>query len=294
MDTFRYMRDNAEDLGITEDVKDDSEFYQWFRQLYNNSDVSELLSQIAADEVAREEAIAQMAEINAELAQAQVETGMSIGEITDIEDYEAYKNQYVTELRNLLKTSGADMNKYTDDVLSNMADNYLSTYTSIAGIIENANIKDAIKERLMANGKDSEEDIDAFLDKAEKDGTLSFVAQVTTDFSTIDSLQQSMDYIQAQANKQTITAAVEVASGALKKDGMTLDDWSTIKNSGIDWGNEEKDIVDYNSFLLMSYEEQVAYLQGLEEKYSQALEDSIDTFIDVNTKRVDKELIPAL
>jgi hypothetical protein len=103
-----------------------------------------------------------------------------------------------------------------------------------------------------------------------------------------------MDYIQAKANEQVITAAVGVASGALKKDGMTADDWKTIQNSGIDWGNEEQEIISYNSFLLMSYDEQVAYLQSLEERCSQALENSIQTVIDANVKRIDEELIPAI
>ena len=286
MDTFRYMRDNAEDLGITEDVKDDSEFYQWFRQLYNSSDVSELLSQIAADEAAREEAIAQMAEVNAELAQAQVEAGMSISEITNTEDYEAYKNQYITELRNLLEASGADMSKYTDDVLSDMADNYLSTYTNIASIIEDSNIKDAVKERLMNSGQDSESEIDAFLAQAEEDGTLQVVAQVVTDGSTIDSLQQSMDYIQAKANEQTITAAVEVASGALKEDGMTQDDWNTIQNSGIDWGNEEQGIIEFNQFMAMTYQAQVEYLDNL----ANAARERFNNSLSEQMSNVDTEL----
>ena len=51
-----------------------------------------------------------------------------------------------------------------------MADNYLSTYTNIASIIEDSNIKDAVKERLMNSGQDSESEIDAFLAQAEEDG----------------------------------------------------------------------------------------------------------------------------
>lgn len=275
-DAFRYIRDES---GIDKDYLDDSEAYQWLRTLYNDSDVSELLAQITSDEAAREEAVQQMAEINTELAQAQVEAGMSISEITNTEDYEAYKNQYITELRSLLEASGADMSKYTDDVLSDMADNYLSTYTNIAGIIENANIKDAVKERLMNSGQDSESEIDAFLAQAEEDGTLQVIAQVVTDGSTIDSLQQSMDYIQAKANEQTITAAVEVASGALKENGMTQDDWNTIQNSGIDWGNEEQGIIEFNQFMAMTYQAQVEYLDNLanaaREKFNNSLSDQM-------------------
>ena len=282
-DAFRYIRD---DSGIDKDYLDDSESYQWLRTLYNDSDVSELLAQIAEDEAAREEAIGQMAEINTELAQAQVEAGMSISEITNTEDYEAYKNQYITELRSLLEASGADMSKYTDDVLSDMADNYLSTYTNIANIIEDANIKDAVKERLMNNGQDSESEIDAFLAQAEEDGTLQVVAQVITDESTIDSLQQSMDYIQAKANEQTITAAVEVASGALKEDGMTQDDWNTIQNSGIDWGNEEQGIIEFNQFMAMTYQAQVEYLDNL----ANAARERFNNSLSEQMSNVDTEL----
>jgi hypothetical protein len=81
------------------------------------------------------------------------------------------------------------MTQYTDDVLSDMADNYLSTYSNIANIIENSNIKGAVKERLMNGGQDSESEIDAFLAQAEEDGTLPVIAQVITDTSTIDSLE---------------------------------------------------------------------------------------------------------
>lgn len=286
LDGFKYVRDNSEDLGITETDQRESEAYQWLRTLYNDSDVSELLAQIAEDEAAREEAIGQMAEVNAELAQAQVEAGMSISEITNTEDYEAYKNQYITELRSLLEASGADMSKYTDDVLSDMADNYLSTYTNIANIIEDANIKDAVKERLMNSGQDSESEIDAFLAQAEEDGTLQVVAQVVTDGSTIDSLQQSMDYIQAKANEQTITAAVEVASGALKEDGMTQEDWSTIQNSGIDWGNEEQGIIEFNQFMAMTYQAQVEYLDNL----ANAARERFNNSLSEQMSNVDTEL----
>lgn len=279
LDGFKYVRDNSKDLGISTTDKNDSEAYQWLRTLYNDSDVSDLLAQIAEDEAAREEAIGQMAEINAELAQAQVESGMSISEITNTEDYEAYKNQYVAELRSLLEASGADMSKYTDDVLSDMADNYLSTYSNIANIIEDANIKDAVREKLANNSNNTSAEIDAFLDQAEKDGTLNVVAQVITDASTIDSLQQSMDYIQAKANEQAITAAVEVASGALKEDGMTQDDWNTIQNSGIDWGNEEQGIIEFNQFMAMTYQAQVEYLDNLaneaREKFNNSLSDQL-------------------
>jgi ActR/RegA family two-component response regulator len=88
-----------------------------------------------------------MAEINAELAQAQVESSLSIQEITDIDQYKAYREQYVTELKTLLQESGADMNKYTDSVLEDMADAYLTGYSNIATIIEENDIMGAIKEK---------------------------------------------------------------------------------------------------------------------------------------------------
>lgn len=274
-EAFAYIRDNSDELGIDKNYKDESEAYQWLRQLYNASDVADLLAQIAEDEELRDSAVAEMAQINAELAQAQVENGLSIEEITDVDSYNSYKEQYVAELRRLLEESGADMSKYTDDVLNDMADQYLSTYTHLKNIVEDASLEEAIRERLSQNPNNNTADIDRFLEQAENDNTLRVAAQVITDASTTESLQQSMNYIQTKANDMTITAAVEVAGKALKEDGMTQEDWSTIENSGIDWGNQEQGIIEFNEFLAMTYQEQVNYLDNLSNEANQRFSNTL-------------------
>lgn len=269
LEGFKYVRDNSKDLGISETDQRDSEAYQWLRTLYNDSDVSELLSKIAADEAAREEALAQMAEINAELAQAQVESSLSIQEITDIDQYKAYREQYVTELKTLLQESGADMNKYTDSVLEDMADAYLTGYSNIATIIEENDIMGAIKERTSLDS--------TTLDKVAADYKDFFTISKHVEFDKIQSeeeLRNILDILQAQANATKIQTQIDVvhtAKGNLKEN-MTLTDYNDFKiESGINWGEFDetlnKEIISYGEFLQLAYSQQIEYLDNLEQSY---------------------------
>jgi hypothetical protein len=75
--------------------------------------------------------------------------------------------------------------------------------------------------------------------------------------------------LQAEAEKEEITVtlnAVNSAQDTLKEDGMTEEDLVALRDGGIDWGNEDAGIMDFSSFLSMSYDEQKAYLDELETK----------------------------
>jgi hypothetical protein len=61
---------------------------------------------------------------------------------------------------------------------------------------------------------------------------------------------------------------------------MSQDDWDKVKNSGIDWGNEEEGIIEYSEFVAKTYEEQVKYLEALEYDYRNKL---LEAANDINT-----------
>ena len=270
------IKDVLNDENITSEQLKKSEFYngvvQWLADnetYYQNVIASQEQLKLYGEN---------LAEIEASIV------NMDIAQVDSWEDYESYKSDYIDSLRktfeeyNLIPEDIQGDEEKIQEYFEGLAETYLLGYQHVDEIVTNHNIRDAIKERLSNNGNSNNE-IDQFLDQAEKDGTLQVVAQVITDASTIDSLQQSMDYIQAKANEQAITAAVEVASGALKEDGMTQDDWNTIQNSGIDWGNEEQGIIEFNQFMAMTYQAQVEYLDNLaneaREKFNNSLSDQL-------------------
>ena len=270
------IKDVLNDENITSEQLKKSEFYngvvQWLADnetYYQNVIASQEQLKLYGEN---------LAEVEASIV------NMDIAQVDSWEDYESYKSDYIDSLRktfeeyNLIPEDIQGDEEKIQEYFEGLAETYLLGYQHVDEIVTNHNIRDAIKERLSNNGNSNNE-IDQFLDQAEKDGTLQVVAQVITDGSTIDSLQQSMDYIQAKANEQTITAAVEVASGALKEDGMTQDDWNTIQNSGIDWGNEEQGIIEFNQFMAMTYQAQVEYLDNLaneaREKFNNSLSDQL-------------------
>lgn len=270
------IKDVLNDENITSEQLKKSEFYngvvQWLADnetYYQNVIASQEQLKLYGEN---------LAEVEASIV------NMDIAQVDSWEDYESYKSDYIDSLRktfeeyNLIPEDIQGDEEKIQEYFEGLAETYLLGYQHVDEIVTNHNIRDAIKERLSNNGNSNNE-IDQFLDQAEKDGTLQVVAQVITDGSTIDSLQQSMDYIQAKANEQTITAAVEVASGALKEDGMTQDDWSTIQNSGIDWGNEEQGIIEFNQFMSMTYQAQVEYLDNLanaaRERFNNSLSDQM-------------------
>jgi hypothetical protein len=55
--------------------------------------------------------------------------------------------------------------------------------------------------------------------------------------------------------------AASTAKDSIKESGMTQEDWAKVRDSGIKWG--EEGIMEFNDFLNMTYEGQMAYLDSI-------------------------------
>ena len=93
------------------------------------------------------------------------------------------------------------------------------------------------------------------------------------------------------ANNQLELDYVQTAQESLKKT-MDQSDWDKIKKSGIDWGNKEKDIIDFSDFVKKTYEEQVLYLEELNARYvdtSATMSNEIGIQTEDRLKEIEKE-----
>ena len=92
-------------------------------------------------------------------------------------------------------------------------------------------------------------------------------------FQSEDAIKSELTRLQGVADENEIEvkiSAIEAASGLLKEDGMTTEDWIGIRDSGIEWGKEG--VVQFTEFLAMSYEEQSKYLSRIQADQNETLE----------------------
>jgi hypothetical protein len=123
---------------------------------------------------------------------------------------------------------------------------YVAAEKRIEGIRDNAG--DAVAE-----------DLYAMVDKLDDEQTALFLEVDVNKYQTEAAIMSEIERLQGMADQEEIQLKIEAinnAQSALKESGMTQEDWTTIKDSGIDWGNEEAGIMEFTDFLKMSYSDQ--------------------------------------
>lgn len=187
-------KENKEELGITKAYMDDSEAYTWFKELYNASDVTDILNDLNEAESTIESSIAQLADIEAQLYNADNDPS----NITNEEEFEQYKQNYISQLKNTMEKYGIDAKQYTDEYFDELANQYLLGFDNLNSIIEKVTLKSAIAKKLPDNN-----DVEEFLDQVEAAGNLELLATIVVDENS------SLEKIKTQYNK--IVAEAELA-----------------------------------------------------------------------------------
>lgn len=230
----------------------------------NYKNLTEWIDKSAEAITAYEEAIANLSETEAEavfLEEGQ-ETGIKPEDINSVQKYTQYRQQLIDRLaqeRGVTAEMGEEYQKVQDDIdaiLSN--DSFLSKYSQI-----NDALDDAAKKTGIANDK-LHEIYDGLSDEEKE----VFFSINFDGVKTEEQLRKQLALAQALADAEQLEVKVNVvreAKSNLSED-MTAADYSAFKDeSGINWG--EDGVIKYSEFLTKSYQEQVNYLNNLEQEY---------------------------
>ena len=247
---------------LSVDVQKNSEMFRWYESIVKagkdtladkNSATSEVEAQIQA--YAKN--------------QTQADMEMSYDQVKTYEEYLAIRDEFVKNLREGYSEAGLDID-YTgfetaEEYLESIAEKVLLAEPAIAKIKgideiarENLNLKKEDLELLYADYKD-----------------VFFHASIDFDeITSIEQLRNILASLQAEADAKSIQTKVTLVDNAkdnLKKD-MSYSDYIDFEaSSGIKWGQYDEDlkqnILDYTSFLQMTYDEQVAYLNSVQKLY---------------------------
>lgn len=264
-----YLMTNSEDLGIDSD----SAAYEWFKAFNGDQQITEKYNQIAGYNEELTAQIKELAQIEASLA------GDDISSVNTKAEFDAYKANWIKTFKNILVEQGVDISEYTEDYFNNLADDYLGQFDNFNQIIQQNKLDQSLKTHLSNNNTDQEIQtlIESLTD--EDYALLQLHPEIVSDTTTVKSLRNTLDSLQALADNEPIKtkiSAVSTAQSALKTN-MTIEDYGTIQNSGIDWGNAREGIIDFNQFIQLSYEEQETYLEQLTIKYNQQILANLQT-----------------
>ena len=262
---YSYMLDNEDKLGLDTNYKANSEMFQWFKTFYNSSNTSDLLEANKEAQETIDQSLLELAEVEAQL----LADTMDVSEIDSAEKFEEFKNDYITKLKDVMQDAGYDISQMSEEYFNDLAEQYLGQYAHIGEIITERDILSEIYKKSP---------IDDSIIKSlstKYDDFFNIAAQIDFDeIKTEEELINILNILQAAADAEKIQAKVTVmneAKGNLKKDMNLADYMEYQEKSGIAWGQTdeilEKEIIEYGEFLSLSYEEQVEYLEQIEQEY---------------------------
>ena len=198
------------------------------------------------------------------------------GEVSDISSLGAYQT-YKDQVKSTAGGFGVTDTEAIDNYFAN--NSAVSTYESAQKRINNLNSK----------GKGSVKDFTELVDSFGEDGVDLFLNVDINKYQTIDAVKQAMAIGQAEADQDAIDVKINAANTALstlKEDGMTEEDWLTIRDSGVDFTA----VGGFNEFLKLSYDEQKKYLQD----YKDEQQDAWKTTTEEAIASIDKQLDDAV
>lgn len=176
--------------------------------------------------------------------------GMDITEIDSLEEYQEYRDALLN-----------DENVKGDPEAEAVARQWLEA---------NANVQDYVKaEQKIGYVRDQAGDaaadaLTAMYDTLDDEEKKLFLEVDFTKYQSDEAVRAEIERLQAEADAQEIQVKMTAASTAkdsIKESGMTQEDWTKVRDSGIKWG--EDGIMEFNDFLNMTYEGQMAYLDSI-------------------------------
>ena len=235
--------------------------------------------------------IALQEQLNSE--NTQIEKNKIIEKYGEIESQEEYLQAENELINNLWKPEEGVTYETAKELARQalMAEESYSKMAKDVAVIEQATnvIYDNLTNEKERNGLS--EEIQKFYNGLSEDQKSLFA---TIKFDTVNSMEELNDQLaalQARAAGHSIQVELDSVQQAQTdlKSNMDAEDYIAFeKSSGIDWGNEEKKIIEYNDFLEMTYEEQLNYLKLLEEEYSKALLEANKITIKENNVLIDQ------
>lgn len=176
--------------------------------------------------------------------------GMDITEIDSLEEYQKYRDALLN-----------DENVKGDPEAEAVARQWLEA---------NANVEDYVKAEQKIGyvkdqaGQEAADALTAMYDELDEEEKKLFLEVDFTKYQSSAAVRAEIERLQSEADAQEIQVKMTAASTAkdsIKESGMTQEDWAKVRDSGIKWG--EEGIMEFNDFLNMTYEGQMAYLDSI-------------------------------
>lgn len=193
--------------------------------------------------------------------------GMDITEIDSLEEYQKYRDALLN-----------DDNVKGDPEAEAVARQWLEA---------NANVQDYVKAEQKIGyvrdqaGDEAADALTAMYDELDDEEKKLFLEVDFTKYQSSAAVRAEIERLQSEADSQEIQVkmtAASTAKGAIKESGMTQEDWTKVRDSGIKWG--EDGIVEFNDFLNMTYEGQMAYLDSITQQSQMDLIETKKAAID--------------
>lgn len=193
--------------------------------------------------------------------------GMDITEIDSLEEYQKYRDALLN-----------DDNVKGDPEAEAVARQWLEA---------NANVQDYVKAEQKIGyvrdqaGDEAADALTAMYDELDDEEKKLFLEVDFTKYQSSAAVRAEIERLQSEADSQEIQVkmtAASTAKGAIKESGMTQEDWTKVRDSGIKWG--EEGIVEFNDFLNMTYEGQMAYLDSITQQSQMDLIETKKAAID--------------
>lgn len=209
----------------------------------------------------------------------------------EISTISEFNKVYNDTLNAIAKTKG--ITETTSEEYKNLEEAVKQAFTGINSAYGDfIDVDKAINELANKPGIDyTSDELRSLYDSLSEDEKDLFFQIDFDHLTSAENLKTQLALLQAQADSTKIISKIETvksAKNSLKED-MTAEDYSNFKlDSGIDWGNEEENIIQYSEFLSMTYQQQLNYLSSLEEQYQQKYAQSQLNAIQAAKKNIDE------
>ena len=223
---------------------------------------------------------------------AQNELGTDLGEINSLAEYYQLADKATEQLTQDLINQGVAEEEAADQA-ANIVNSYLAANASLEEYANTAEAsRQAIQEATKPNEDgqenywaDKKEELESYYQSLPEEDKELFVKLNFDAATSTEDLDNQLQALQKIADVNTIQAKITTVNDAANT--LVTDGADKLKDSGIDWGNEEENIIEFNDFLQMGIAEQISYLKTLSDGYQGQLtnnvkeaKDAIDTQLE--------------
>ena len=195
-------------------------------------------------------------------------------DITTLSEYNALLKEAQSKLLELKDEDGNQL--FNKDEALEAAQAYLELNDATSQL---ANSRKLLNQQ-KADSPLSQDELDKlYEDYAEKGQGELFLSLAPDMLKSPELIDAGIAELQAQADEEELKVKLTTYQDAQDnwKEDMDTDAIQKFQaESGIDWGNEEEGIIEFSEFLSMTYQQQIAYLKGLESETQNAIDSASD------------------